>query len=527
LKSFTAPLSSSIYIFAKPHSSLVQPKLNFLLVMARVLLLRLSALGLCIRTNALVKDTDARHFGRMIEQKAVKAGEIMAALQVTDTDARHFGKIRLTEQRVVPAGEIMAIVQNDEQAQSDDRNETYNYGYEVVHSARSHDDVRREAGRTESNGFFSRGLHQKRKQETSTDFEVTSGIWQPRKQKMSDSMCVDGRLVPQLYLLGAPKSSTTTLATELMHAGVQSVHDENSVKEFHFFDGRMNWRYTSPEELEDEKQEWLRTMPKCPASVEDGGRREVLADFTPDYLRMVEMPEQDDLVGTFPPWPWSDEEQPVLLGRKPEGAIQDVNLPPLLQTFYGNDNARRISFVALLREPLARMQSAWYHAQSFDFTNECVDCKSDSFLTSLQTHLDGFSLEKKQLTDWLWTGMYGLHLQGWLKTFSPDQFLVIPYKELMYGDKDQVCRRLAVHVSLFIGCQSNGQDIMHEWSHEHPPLEEDAPQEMRDRFNELFLWQRDYLVWTLTEGLRDGMVLANYYGKGDRETVQTWLLNGW
>jgi len=485
LKSFTAPLSISIYVQSRTLL-LYRGRLAFYL-MARILLLLLSALGLCIRTDAL-------------------------ALPMTDADARFFGAFA---KKAVKAGQILR----------QDLNDTNNYDDDVVHSARSHGDVRREA-HSDGGGVFSfTGLHQNQKQGTSIDFEVTSGIWQPRKQNHSGSMCVDGRLVPQLYLLGAPKSSTTTLATELMHAGVQSVHDENSVKEFHFFDGHMNWRYATPEELEDEKQEWLFTMPKCPPT--DGVQREVLADFTPDYLRMVPLPEQDDLVGTFPPWPWSDEEQPVLLGRKPKGAIQDVNLPPLLQTFYGNFLARRISFVALLREPLARMQSAWYHAQSFDFTNECVDCKSDSFLTTLQTHLDGFSLEKKELTDWLWTGMYGLHLQGWLESFSPDQFFVIPYKELMYGDKDKICRRLAVHVSFLIGCQSNGQDIVHEWSHEHPPLEEDAPQELRDRFNELFLWQQDNLVWTLTEGFRDGMVLANYNGNGERGTIQNWLLSGW
>jgi len=355
--------------------------------------------------------------------------------------------------------------------------------------------------------------------------QVVSGVWNSLEQTDWDTMCYQGRQLPQLYLLGAAKASTTTLAHELMHAGVKCVHDHFSTKEFHFFDGIMNWNYKTNEDFEAQKTAWLQWMPFCPNAAGEGKRR-LLADFTPDYLRMVTLPPVANRFGTFPPWGDAPK-----LGTKNGPDVEAVHLPGVLHKFYGEGASRRLSFVVLLREPLARMQSAWYHAQSFNFTNLCVDCRADSFQEAFQNHMGYFTDNPRRITDWIWQGMYAWQLDGWLATFKPDQFLLIPYKYLESEDKDNICLQISKHIDFDMNCDSQHKPISHEWSHEHPPLEQDVQQYLRKRFDTEMKWHQNLLVTKLAKGLQHGMVLANYSGPEEGDNVQhhinNWLEKGW
>jgi len=297
------------------------------------------------------------------------------------------------------------------------------------------------------------------------------------------------------------------------------MHNLDSDKEFHFFDGQMNWH--SKGEWR-QKLQWLGWFPTCPNYVNTSVRRQLLADFTPDYMRMVDLPAGIDQYGTFPPW-----DGPAL-GSQVAGANHTVSLPPMLKRFYGVESSRRLRFIVLLRDPLARMQSAWYHAQSFDFMNECVDCRASSFQNSLYTHLEKWSAEPRQYSDWLWTGMYGQHMVEWLKVFDPWQFFVIPYNYMIEGDKDNICRQLSKHLNFKIGCDSKGAPLSHEWSHEHPPIEEDLTPQIQQRFNSMIAWNTNLLIDQLVKINRRGAVLANYDGpEDDREAITEWLTAGW
>lgn len=350
---------------------------------------------------------------------------------------------------------------------------------------------------------------------------------QPEGQRKS--LCTDGKLLPELYLLGAPKSSSTSLAFDLMNAGMLAVHDPFNDKEFHFFDGMLSWDWRSQEEIELQRQQWLHWMPNCPQD-EDGlpaTSRKLLADFTPDYMRLVSLPENSMRWGIFPPWNGNSMTQ-YSLGAMPQGGTWKVNMPPVLRKFYGDENSHRLTMIALIREPLARMQSAWYHAQSFNFTNECVNCRSPSFKSSLEEHVAKARRSPPVYSDWLWTGMYGAQLEQWLEHFSANRLLVIPYAYLMKGDKDAVCRELSTRLEFAIDCESNGIPISHEWSHPHPALEEDVSPEERAPFDEFMVDERARLLRVLADASKAGAYLANFDGdNNNEESIKNWLEAGW
>lgn len=351
---------------------------------------------------------------------------------------------------------------------------------------------------------------------------------QPYGQKTT--MCADGKQLPELYLLGAPKSSSTSLAFDLMNAGMMSVHDPFNDKEFHFFDGMLSWDWSDETGIEAERRRWLSWMPDCPQP--QGGNalaqnRKLLADFTPDYLRLVTLPENSLQWGTFPPWNGNNAHQ-YNLGAQPKGGNWKVNMPPVLRKFYGEGKSHQLTLVSLLREPLARMQSAWYHAQTFNFTNECIDCRSPSFKDSLAEHMEKARQDPPVYSDWLWTGMYGAQLEQWLKSFGASRFLLIPYTYLMKGDKDGICRKLSESLEFTMDCNSDGIPLSHEWSHPHPPLDEDIPLDMRMDFVDFMSEERSRLVRLLAEASKQGAFLASYDGEvGSEESIKSWLENGW
>ncbi|CAE8608653.1 unnamed protein product, partial [Polarella glacialis] len=149
----------------------------------------------------------------------------------------------------------------------------------------------------------------------------------------SSSLCSSGRLLPEFYVLGAPKCGTTSLAELAMRQlGVQPAimprydhlaaafdgefsNDESflSQKEFHFFD--LLAAEANPEVLGNAthvRELWLRVLPICPPRAR---AKQVLADFT-----------AVNLVHAFP-WP------PL------------PQLPPLLHDMYGSALASQLTFV--------------------------------------------------------------------------------------------------------------------------------------------------------------------------------------
>jgi len=327
----------------------------------------------------------------------------------------------------------------------------------------------------------------------------------------SRNICVDGKQIPDFYVLGVQKCATSSLADNLMLAGMTNVHGDLNPKEFHWFDHRMDYLLEGASGAEKNKEEWLSWMPDCPQAGSGGNvRRNVLADFTPDYFRIVPRPQ--DFTPSDRYWMKVQEE--------------DVMGPVKVKEMYG-ENAKKLQFAVMFREPLAQMQSAWYHAQSFNFTNACKSCVGSSFKAVLEQNLKGLNEKPRVLTPWIWTALYARQLEPWLEHFDASQFYMIPMHQLTSEKKDNICKDIGDRLQFKVDCESQGVESLHAWSHEHPPVDEDAGY-LRRLFNKFIAAENAKLVKMLTKAHALGMGLANYDGPvNDEDEVQAWLESSW
>lgn len=120
-----------------------------------------------------------------------------------------------------------------------------------------------------------------------------------------------GHVAPSLLVLGVQKSGTTSLAYMLRHPQIKAPGIASKpVKELHFFDTGFKRNQMS----------WLRYYPACPRGAD---LPIVTTDMTPNYF-----------------------------------CSNDV--PSLLSEAYGSDKWR-VKLVVLLRRPISRLHSAFYH----------------------------------------------------------------------------------------------------------------------------------------------------------------------
>ena len=131
-------------------------------------------------------------------------------------------------------------------------------------------------------------------------------------------LCVAGRQLPELFLLGAQKCGTTSLARQLVQHGVRLSHSfDDGIA---FSNGKEPHFFNTPERYERGIEHYASIFPPC-------GRDVLTMDATPDYLL--------------------DNSS---LGR--------------LASMYGSARLERTTFAVLLCEPLQRAQSAFYHMKS-------------------------------------------------------------------------------------------------------------------------------------------------------------------
>lgn len=319
-------------------------------------------------------------------------------------------------------------------------------------------------------------------------------------------LCANGRALPRLYILGAQKTGTSSMANDLACAGVFPVPSASgNEKEFSYFVGRMKWRG-----VHDEAGHWLEQLPKC--SHDGTGKQfkadapiRMVSDMTPNNLRMVN-------------------------GETTYGHSAFINVPETLLSFYG-DKSTHLTLVAMIREPLARMQSAWYAARECDNHAICKeDCMGESFAFDLRRALDNAKKTEPLYTEWLWTGMYGRQLKQWLSSFDAKQMYVVPYMQYSKGDADGICQEIAKRTDFHMDCEgrSRGKGVSHSWSNAHPSLNDDLESDVRKEFEDFMHAEKELLVKLLAEGQQKGLGLANYEGKtGDQTMIRTWLEAWW
>lgn len=340
------------------------------------------------------------------------------------------------------------------------------------------------------------------------------------------NICADGKLLPELYLLGAQKSATRAYAEDMAHLGISNA---GVWKEFHFWD--KEWNSSNPTSEDDfklQRSAWLDLLPDC-----TNGTRAVLADYTPSNLRLVPLPKGTKPTGSH--WGlW-------FLGHNAtddvESATHDaLNLPFALQTIYGEALSARLTLVVLLREPLARMQSAWYAASSLTEENhniwqQCHDCKAHSFIDALERTVKKAEKSPPVYDDWLWTSMYARHLDAWLTHFAPQQLYIVPYKFYVEGgdNRTQVCWDIMRRLDFQANCTRLQTLDAVPKANKPPALEdENIPKATLSSFNHIMDAENKQLVTLLAEAWSRGTELALFRGlSGSRREVQEWLEDGW
>eukprot|EP00929_Paragymnodinium_shiwhaense_P035158 TRINITY_DN19022_c0_g1_i1.p1 TRINITY_DN19022_c0_g1~~TRINITY_DN19022_c0_g1_i1.p1 ORF type:complete len:471 (-),score=57.68 TRINITY_DN19022_c0_g1_i1:183-1595(-) len=205
----------------------------------------------------------------------------------------------------------------------------------------------------------------------------------------SANLCIDGYLVPELMILGAAKSGTTTLADALKeHRRVfwPLGPDQWSGKFPKYFQNRWNGKmkelnyFNSSRQYSAGKQWWLEHYPPCPSD----GRKGVSIDGSVHYLEN-----------------------------------QDFLVPKRMAETYG-PHSSRIKFVVLLREPVSRAWSlfCFYRAKGFDQLQKTTAQKYFGRVFEAGAEGDDYFLN---------SGNYAAQFAGWFDNFSPSQFTISPW----------------------------------------------------------------------------------------------------
>jgi len=335
--------------------------------------------------------------------------------------------------------------------------------------------------------------------------------------------CLKGRQVPTLYILGAQKAATTSLFHDLESLGLMYVTNSDNGKEFHFLD---NWEEKAGNYSYETHIAWLGKMPFCPT---EGDEQKVLMDATPCDVRMVPLP-----TGTRPTGSHWGRYFLTHKGTLPSTSGSEMDLPGLLQQFYG-EHQRKLVFVVMLREPLSRMQSAWYHSRTVDPAElpweQCRDCMAASFAEALNATVARASSPSPTYDDWMWASMYGRQLKHWMSVYDSSHFIIVPQRTYINDGNVKACMDVARKLDLSLNCQAlegQGANPSTMNAHKHPPLEGDAPQELQNKFKEVIERENTILFETLATAHVNGASLTGYIGPaGDRDQIKEWLERSW
>eukprot|EP00927_Polykrikos_kofoidii_P006894 TRINITY_DN12808_c0_g2_i2.p1 TRINITY_DN12808_c0_g2~~TRINITY_DN12808_c0_g2_i2.p1 ORF type:complete len:438 (+),score=48.16 TRINITY_DN12808_c0_g2_i2:271-1584(+) len=374
---------------------------------------------------------------------------------------------------------------------------------------------------------------------------ISELTWRPVRQHAHKSTnpnsCEGGKMLPQLYVLGAAKSATTSLAANLMAAGVESVGPDcrgwcdangkvytNVEKEFHFFDAKMDWFWHGARGESLHKELWKGMMPDCPRVEHGRSLRRVVGDFTPEYLRMTALPPgaifADESIAHYR----------HLYGngiKEADGSDANFHLPAVISHFHGH-HAKQITFVVMLREPLSRLRSLY---------DCCIcprgkggalvgRCKNTSFSDDLRKHVAALQSDPPQFSDWIWGAFYGLQIEEWISVFDAAQFYVIPMKIFTSGASHQVCKDLANRINFRMKCGPlKGKTLWLEQSTSirNEPADKTISLEVKTALDSAIAEDSSRLVSALMKAYRGGAGLANFTGNVGFNEIERWLHMGW
>jgi len=314
-----------------------------------------------------------------------------------------------------------------------------------------------------------------------------------------ENYCAKGKLVPEFYVLGAKNAGTTSLAHDLMHLGVMAT-PRNMDKEWNLFKARAD-----DPGLEDR---FFASLPWCPSE------QTVLGDFSATTLFAVPMPS--DLT-------WSRDYGCPAKHTDNVGAWDAARLIHQLHATAGD---RKPRLVVLLRDPLSRMQSEYYHTKP---KFNCLGCMANAtFAESLAFSADLLQHHPPEVTDWIWKSMYARHIENFLQYFDATQFMFVPSQEYYKLNPQAFSQSLLSWLGLH---GEPWREASHDNQHlDRPPLESELPLDSPARlaFERAIAPENRRLVRVLAGAQRAGARMVGYAGEpGDEEQLRAWLEGAW
>lgn len=297
------------------------------------------------------------------------------------------------------------------------------------------------------------------------------------------NLCIEERLVPELFVIGAQKSGTTSFAMELISGSsdiILPVSDEDyEKKEPHSFD----WKYN------EGMQGWLSRWPPC-----QHDHRVVAVDMTP----ILHTPQ--------------------------------ICVPCRIQERY-QDLSRRLKFVVILRNPLERMQSAFYHGQAGYHKDWYFDITFEQYVKLILDDPDyclGRQYEDEQRSyneDPFCDSLYAEQLTKWLKHFDGSQMTVVPFKLIV--NRPNNAGSFAETIYSQFGISGVRMPAEQANAREHKSLEEDLEPELRTKF-EAFLNDRTGIYAVARVLAFHGVNLYDFKGPDRVENaIAEWLDANW
>jgi len=308
-------------------------------------------------------------------------------------------------------------------------------------------------------------------------FDLTPFITSPRRSSLTltnvsfdDNICIDGKIAPEFFFLGAMKSGTTSLCASMFSAFSEdglvapwgNQHGTNqSIKELSIFSKQTKQK--------PDKTTWLNYYPDCDRSV-----RIVGTDMTPHYL------------------------------GKTSGAAW-------MADWYGHEK-HNIKFMVLLRDPLLRIFS------HYNFWGRCNNQKFSDVVKGLMgDHDECWLLEQSD---------YARSLESWMKSFSPSQFTILPMKEYVAPIPGREAE-LATYIRTTLKLPGEKQfEIKKFIVRSNNPIEDELGSQLFSEF-------RAFLDKTVSpehvaKVAAKGAVLFGYTGQaGDIPAMSEWIARRW
>lgn len=307
------------------------------------------------------------------------------------------------------------------------------------------------------------------------------------------NLCMGGRLVPIMYLIGAQKSATSSFAEEFAQ-GYNVVLPEMGSwtatqrmffsKELHFFD--------YPERYNKGKNFWLSHWPTCPRT------HMVAAEFTPSYLSTWETPQR-------------------------------------IRDYYGA-LVGHVTFLVILREPLARLQSSFYHGHksgwvsgsytSFEhYVQSCIQFYNEKkyrAFHSTSPHDNPVDQTLYGLTGIPFTlSLYHDQLSHWFQYYRAYQFVVAPMRAYTSPDAvpgktkardlvSKIAGRAAIQASM----PPRQEKPPRRNVHSHPAVEQDLHPNTYRQMKQLLdsVTGTTRLATLLAPKMSEGLLLYGYQG---------------